>query len=112
MLRKFDLNTANDGDSAKASPFHALIVLGKNYCQKHPAFLAHNVYSGIVHMHPSRTFGAPVAYSSTWDVSGTYLAVGPGFRCMLPAIRRLGSGRQHSVDPGESLNGAPTLVCR
>ena len=29
---KFDLNTANDGASAKASPFHALIVLGKNDC--------------------------------------------------------------------------------
>ena len=26
---KFDLNTANDEASAKASPFHALIVLGK-----------------------------------------------------------------------------------
>ena len=25
-------NTANDGASAKASPFHALIVLGKNDC--------------------------------------------------------------------------------
>ena len=32
MLRKFDLNTDNDGASAKASPFHALIVLGKNDC--------------------------------------------------------------------------------
>ena len=29
---KFDLNTANDGASAKASPFYALIVLGKNDC--------------------------------------------------------------------------------
>ena len=29
---KFDLNTANDGATAKASPFHALIVLGKNNC--------------------------------------------------------------------------------
>ena len=29
---KFDPNTANDGASAKASPFHALIVLGKNDC--------------------------------------------------------------------------------
>ena len=28
FLIKFDLNTANDGASAKASPFHALIVLG------------------------------------------------------------------------------------
>ena len=28
-LNKFDQNTANDGASAKASPFHALIVLGK-----------------------------------------------------------------------------------
>ena len=27
--RKFHLNTANDGASAKASPFHALIVLGE-----------------------------------------------------------------------------------
>ena len=32
MLRKFDLNTANDRASAKARPFHALIVLGKNDC--------------------------------------------------------------------------------
>ena len=32
ILNKFDLNTANDGASAKASPFHALIVLGKNDC--------------------------------------------------------------------------------
>ena len=29
---KFDLNIANDGASAKASLFHALIVLGKNDC--------------------------------------------------------------------------------
>ena len=29
ILRKFDLNPANDGASAKASPFHVLIVLGK-----------------------------------------------------------------------------------
>ena len=29
MLRKFDLNTANNGASAKASPFHALIVFRK-----------------------------------------------------------------------------------
>ena len=29
---KFNLNTANDEASAKASPFHALIVLGKNDC--------------------------------------------------------------------------------
>ena len=32
LLRKCDLNTANDGASAKASPFHALTVLGKNDC--------------------------------------------------------------------------------
>ena len=30
--RKFDLNTANDGASAKPSPFHALIVFEENYC--------------------------------------------------------------------------------
>ena len=30
FYRKFDLNSANDGGSAKLSPFHALIVLGKN----------------------------------------------------------------------------------
>ena len=29
IKKKIDLNTANDGASAKASPFHALIVLGK-----------------------------------------------------------------------------------
>ena len=29
IVKKFDLNTANDGASAKASPFHALIGLGK-----------------------------------------------------------------------------------
>ena len=29
---KFELNTANDGASAKPSPFHALIFLGKNDC--------------------------------------------------------------------------------
>ena len=29
MLRKCDLNSANDGASAKASPFHALIVFKK-----------------------------------------------------------------------------------
>ena len=29
LLRKVDLNTSNDGASAKASPFHALIVLEK-----------------------------------------------------------------------------------
>ena len=29
IVRKCDLNTANVGASAKASPFHALIVLGK-----------------------------------------------------------------------------------
>ena len=29
FLIKFDLNTANDGASAKASPFHALMALGK-----------------------------------------------------------------------------------
>ena len=33
IVKKFDLNTTNDGASAKASPFHALIVLGKNACQ-------------------------------------------------------------------------------
>ena len=32
FLIKCDQNTANDGASAKASPFHALIVLGKNDC--------------------------------------------------------------------------------
>ena len=53
-----------------------------------PVFLPHNVCSGIFRMHPSRTSGSPVVYSSTSDVSGTYLAVGPGFRYMLPAIRR------------------------
>ena len=29
---KLELNTDNDGGSAKASPFHALIVLEKNDC--------------------------------------------------------------------------------
>ena len=29
LYRKVDLNTVNDRASAKASPFHALIVLGK-----------------------------------------------------------------------------------
>ena len=29
LLRKFYLNTGNDGASAKANPLHALIVLGK-----------------------------------------------------------------------------------
>ena len=29
IVKKFDLNTANNGASAKASPLHALIVLGK-----------------------------------------------------------------------------------
>ena len=29
IFNKIDINTANDGASAKASPFHALIVLGK-----------------------------------------------------------------------------------
>ena len=53
-------------------------------------------------MHPSRTSGAPVTYSSTSDFSGTYMAeiLGPGFGCMLPAIRRsrssVHSGRRHS----------------
>ena len=32
VKRKCDLNTANGGASAKPSPFHALIVLGKNDC--------------------------------------------------------------------------------
>ena len=54
-------------------------------------------------MHPSSTSGAPVAYSSTGDVSGTYwayLAVGPGFGSISPAIRRsrscVQSGRRRS----------------
>ena len=29
VKRKLDLNTANDGVSAEASPYHALIVLGE-----------------------------------------------------------------------------------
>ena len=29
LIEKIDLNTGNDGASAKASPLHALIVLGK-----------------------------------------------------------------------------------
>ena len=29
ILNKFDINTVNDGASAKASLFHTLIVLGK-----------------------------------------------------------------------------------
>ena len=32
IVKKSDLNPVNDGASAKASPFHALIVLGKNDC--------------------------------------------------------------------------------
>ena len=32
LLRKLDLNKANDGASVKDSPFHALIVLEKNDC--------------------------------------------------------------------------------
>ena len=32
IVNKFDLNTANDEASAKASPFYALIVLGKTDC--------------------------------------------------------------------------------
>ena len=32
LLRKCEINTANDGASAKASPFHALIVIGKHDC--------------------------------------------------------------------------------
>ena len=32
FLIKFNINTANDGASAKASPFHELIVVGKNDC--------------------------------------------------------------------------------
>ena len=28
LIEKFDLNTDNDGASAKASPLHALIVFG------------------------------------------------------------------------------------
>ena len=32
IVKKIYLNTANDGASAKASPFHALIVLGKDDC--------------------------------------------------------------------------------
>ena len=32
ILKKIDLNTANDRASAKASPFHVLIVIGKNDC--------------------------------------------------------------------------------
>ena len=55
-------------------------------------------------MHLSSTSGAPVAYSSTGDVSGTYwegiLGVGHGFGCMSPAIRRCRScvlsGRRRS----------------
>ena len=39
-------------------------------------------------MHSSRTSVAPVAYSLTSDVSGPYRAIGPGFGCMSPAIRR------------------------
>ena len=31
-FKEFDLNTANDGTSAKTSPFHALIGLKKNDC--------------------------------------------------------------------------------
>ena len=55
-------------------------------------------------MHPSSTSGAPVAYSSTGDVSGTYwagiLGGSPCFGCMSPAIRRsrscVRSGRRRS----------------
>ena len=32
ILKNIDINTANDRGSAKASPFHALIVVGKNDC--------------------------------------------------------------------------------
>ena len=32
IVKKCDLNTANDGALAKPSPFHALIVLEKNDC--------------------------------------------------------------------------------
>ena len=40
MLRKFDLNTANDGASAKASPFHALIVMSNCFRKKRLSILA------------------------------------------------------------------------
>ena len=52
-------------------------------------------------MHPSRTSGAPVAYSSTNDVSDTYLTVGAGYRYV--------ARRQKELDP--VVNIVLTQVC-
>ena len=44
IVKKLNQNTANDGASAKASQFHALIVFEKNDCP----YLYHALGSGIV----------------------------------------------------------------
>ena len=53
-------------------------------------------------MHPSRTSGAPVAYSSTGDVSGTYRAELLGSR---PWIRMYVARHQKEKELGSRRSG-------